>query len=89
MNNNKIEKLLTSQEICDILAISYRRFLRYVHEDDTFPVRKIGGTWKVFPSDLRNWVDNQSISRGSNKPIRNRATRITTPPGGWKVNIPQ
>lgn len=88
-----MKPLLISDQICEYLGISYRRFLQYTQEDPTFPAWKVGGKWKVDPDELLDWVKNQPGCGEQNKviqmPRRGRPINNTSrPPGGWQVVVP-
>lgn len=54
-----LEDLLTRDEVCNVLKISQAKFYRLI-TSGRLPAVKIGSTWRVRPSALRNWIDEQS-----------------------------
>lgn len=50
-----LEKLLTRHEVCEMLQISQSLFYRLKE----LPKFKVGGTWRVRPSDLRRYLSEQ------------------------------
>lgn len=57
MTPTTIERLLTPQEVCDLLQIKDRRTLRrLVDGGDLTPVR-IGRSWRFRPDDIRSFIE--------------------------------
>lgn len=92
-----MKPLLNSEQICQYLNISYRRFIRYTQEDITFPARKLGGEWKADPDEVREWFKSQpGCGRETNvvqmvqrrKPGRPPRT-MPTLRGGYQIRIPE
>jgi hypothetical protein len=85
--------LMNSDQVCDYLQISYRRFLQYTQEDSTFPARMIGGKWKVDADELKKWVMTQTNDQvAEEKPaIKKRGRppkKLTHSRGNYQVNMP-
>lgn len=84
-----MEKLLNTEEVKDILGISYRRLMKYIAEDDTFPARKIGGAWKVRPSELNEWIEVQPTYNREVRPSRKaKQTPRKLSSENYQVRIP-
>ena len=52
------EKLLTVEEVADILRVSYRTVVRYI-ESGRLPASKIG-VWRIKQSDLDDFLNKTS-----------------------------
>lgn len=57
--------MLTPDEVCTVLKISTAKFYRLV-TSGRLPAVKIGSNWRVRPSTLGSWINNQSASAKSN-----------------------
>jgi hypothetical protein len=53
---SKADKLLTSTEISDQLSISEKTFPQYITKLIPFGLKKVGGRWKMFESDLKKFL---------------------------------
>lgn len=56
----EIEKLLTQQEVCEILQISGSTFFRLARSG-RLPAVKIGQQWRVRPSVLNRYIERQTV----------------------------
>ena len=56
--NDKIEKLLTIEEVADILRVSTRTIIRYI-ESGKLRASKIG-VWRINESDVRLFLEETS-----------------------------
>lgn len=62
----EIERLLTHQEVCEILWISGSTFFRLARSG-RLPAAKIGQQWRVRPSLLNRYIERQTV-----KPYRRK-----------------
>ena len=51
------EELLGVSQIAELLYISKSAVYNLIEDDKTFPVIRVGGSWKVLRSDLNQWID--------------------------------
>lgn len=54
-----MKPLIDSAAIIKRLGVSRRTFQRMVVNDQTFPIRWIGGKWRADPDELEDWIKNQ------------------------------
>lgn len=54
-----MKKLLTVNEVLDLLGIHENTFYKLCRRDPTFPARKIAGRYKADPDELEAWVKAQ------------------------------
>lgn len=81
-----MEPLWDSKKITEYLGIDYKTYLKIIREDQAFPARKVGGSWKADPEELRDWFRDQGkqVNNGNvveiNKPLRGRPPLSGTRP---------
>jgi excisionase family DNA binding protein len=59
LEDDKVQELLTPDEVCQVLKISPAKFYRLA-TSGRLPAVKIGSTWRVKPDELRHWIDRQA-----------------------------
>lgn len=65
----EIERLLTREEVCEILRISVPTFFRLCRSG-RLPAAKIGQQWRVRPSILNRYIDRQTVKPYQRKTVR-------------------
>jgi hypothetical protein len=56
---SKADKLLSSAEICQELGISEKTFPQFVVRLIPFGLKKVGGRWKMYQSDLKKYIKDE------------------------------
>jgi len=65
MSNRLTEKLLTIEEVAEILRVSTRSVIRYI-EAGRLKASKLG-VWRIKQSDLNTFLEETSNFKGKNK----------------------
>jgi len=63
--NKKTDKLLTIEEVAEVLRVSTRTVIRYI-ESEKLKASKIG-VWRIKQSDVDVFLENTSNLNGNNK----------------------
>lgn len=63
--NKKTDKLLTIEEVAEVLRVSTRTVIRYI-ESGKLKASKIG-VWRIKQSDVDVFLENTSNLNGNNK----------------------
>lgn len=59
----EIERLLTREEVCEILRISVPTFFRLCRSG-RLPAAKVGSQWRLKPSVLARFIERRTVKPG-------------------------
>lgn len=55
------EALMTTQEVCDMLQVSYHSVLRYIHRKyRPLPFKKFGKGFRFNRREVQKWIDAET-----------------------------
>lgn len=76
-NHINLEIMLTTDDVAEWLKkhpVTIRRLVN--REKDPLPSRKIGGTLRYWPSEIKEWIDRQLEKDSSKYPLKRSATDV-------------
>jgi excisionase family DNA binding protein len=93
-----MQALLTINQTAAYLGCSRDKVYRLLNSDPTFPARRVGGSWRIDPGKLQDWLEAQPGPGHNPRKIPGTEYQLNIPkhrvgrkpkPTEYQLNIPK